>query len=137
MEPCSRAKEQNSPFPTNPRARHWKASLRDMRSLRIELMTSLRNSSFCTHSKYVDPDWSTSFRELHMPSATETHSSYLIQEDGTSHVANLLFCIPAKTKNASSNIFLQRRNADKSRAKQSLLCMREDDRQMQPPLLRC
>ena len=35
------------PFPTNPRARHWKASLRDIKSFRMELMINLKNSSFC------------------------------------------------------------------------------------------
>ena len=43
---------RNVPLPTNPRARQWKASLRDVRSFRIELITSRKNSSFCkTHQQ--------------------------------------------------------------------------------------
>ena len=40
-------KSGSSPLPTNPRAKQWKASLRDVKSFLMELMTSLRNSSFC------------------------------------------------------------------------------------------
>ncbi len=40
-------KHKSLPLPTKPRARQWKASLRDVKSFLMELMTSLRNSSFC------------------------------------------------------------------------------------------
>lgn len=45
----SRGQEDDKalPLPTKPRAKQWKASLREVRSFFIELMTSLRNSSFC------------------------------------------------------------------------------------------
>ena len=36
-----------APLPTKPSARHWNASFLEMRSLRMELMISLKNSSFC------------------------------------------------------------------------------------------
>jgi len=90
------ARQSAAPLPTKPSARQWKASLREMRSLRMELMISRRNSSFCAPAgRALAPAPGTRRRRRGRSRAR------LVQQDRAGHVAHLLLRVPARAGRAS------------------------------------